>query len=533
LRDEKTEEANERIENLMELVSAAREYETRDVEASLGGFVDRLSLLSEADEESGTREARVWLMTMHAAKGLEFEHVYVLGLMAARMPGPRQRTLEPIPDALLKETLPPDTKAAHGEAMRRLLHVAMSRARARLVLAYPERTDRGSMQHPSPYAEEARLAVGGAWEQRDEELFGPAETLQSTFRLLRDELLTTVSQVGGRLGELRFDTDLDVSHAVVRYLELLKLAALLQRPAGQEVAEALADVNARLLAATTPTQREILQTSTLDQTLAGDGEQAMIGKRDEHSLGPFLPRKGVGLALSASDIQTYRSCPLRYKFARVLRIPTEQTLHQRFGIAVHTVLERFHCDGGETLAQLLELLDSGWRKAGLGDSQRENELRQLAMTALTRYHARLHGQESEPVWFERSFSFRLGPHHLRGRVDRVDRVTGEGGEKTYELIDYKTSRAKTAEQLKDDVQLSLYALAARDAWQLESARGAYYYVLDDVKVPVPAATRGADRVRDVVLAVADGILAEAFEPRPSPALCAGCEHRIVCPAAAA
>ena len=72
LRDENSEEANERIENLMELVSAARDYETREPEASLGGFVDRLSLLSEADEESGNREARVWLMTMHAAKGLEF-----------------------------------------------------------------------------------------------------------------------------------------------------------------------------------------------------------------------------------------------------------------------------------------------------------------------------------------------------------------------------------------------------------------------------------------------------------------------------
>ena len=72
LRDENSEEANERIENLMELVSAARDYEAREAEASLGGFVDRLSLLSEADEESGSREARVWMMTMHAAKGLEF-----------------------------------------------------------------------------------------------------------------------------------------------------------------------------------------------------------------------------------------------------------------------------------------------------------------------------------------------------------------------------------------------------------------------------------------------------------------------------
>ena len=155
------------------------------------------------------------------------------------------------------------SRAAHAAEMRRLLHVAMTRARRRLVLAYPERTDRGAAQQPSPFAEEARAAVGGEWEPREEELFGPAETLQSTFRLLRDELLTTVAQVGGRLGELRFDTDLDVSHAVVRYLELLKLAALLERTRTGElsVEEALPEVNARLLQAATSEQREIFETS--------------------------------------------------------------------------------------------------------------------------------------------------------------------------------------------------------------------------------------------------------------------------------
>ncbi|HLB21769.1 MAG TPA: PD-(D/E)XK nuclease family protein [Solirubrobacteraceae bacterium] len=383
----------------------------------------------------------------------------------------------------------------------------------------------------APGAESPATSSGDPTADALADLPSQDDRLEATYQLLREEVLESVVQIGGHLSELRLDTELDISHGVVRYLELLKLAALLQRPAGQEVAEALADVNARLLAATTPTQREILQTSTLDQALAGEGAQATIGKRDAHSLGPFLPRKGVGLALSASDIQTYRSCPLRYKFARVLRIPTEQTLHQRFGIAVHTVLERFHCDGGETLVQLLELLDSGWRKAGLGDSQRENELRQLATTALTRYHARLHGEECEPVWFERSFSFRLGPHHLRGRVDRVDRLRGEGGEETYELIDYKTSRAKTAEQLMDDVQLSLYALAAREAWGLESSRQAYYYVLDDAKVPVPRGERDAASVTHIVMEVGEGILAQEFEPTPSHAACSICDYRIVCPAA--
>ncbi len=399
----------------------------------------------------------------------------------------------------------------------------------------------------------------------------PVDELHATFQLLREEVLDGVARIGGRLSELRLDTDLDISHGVVRYLELLKLSALLQRPDGQSLADALADVNARLLAAVTPLQREIFQTSTLDDSLAGSrrgegeadagvagttaGERARasaIAPREQHSLGPFLPRRGVGLALSASDIHTYRSCPLRYKYARVLRIPTEQTVHQRFGIVVHQVLERYHSEGGDTLVQMLALLDAGWRRAGFGDSERDRELFDKARAALTRYHARLGSHESEPVWFERQFDFRIGSHHLRGRVDRVDRLgggegagtggAGEGaegaegsggvaGEGEYELIDYKTSRPKTAEQLREDIQLSLYALAAREDWGLESSRQAYYYVLDDLIVPVERGERDAEAVKGLVLEVGEGVLAQAFEPTPSRTVCAMCDYRIVCPAA--
>ncbi len=117
LRDENSEEANERIENLMELVSAAREYEVREAEASLGGFVDRLSLLSEADEESGTRDAKVWMMTMHAAKGLEFPMVVIAGLEEGLFPHSRSSEDE--------EEL---------EEERRLCYVGMTRAQSQLVL---------------------------------------------------------------------------------------------------------------------------------------------------------------------------------------------------------------------------------------------------------------------------------------------------------------------------------------------------------------------------------------------------------------
>jgi DNA helicase-2/ATP-dependent DNA helicase PcrA len=382
-------------------------------------------------------------------------------------------------------------------------------------------------------AEDARGALGAEWSDREEELFGPAETLHATLRLMREEVLEDVARIGGRLGELRLDTDLDISHGVVRYLELIKLAALLDRPSDQSIADALPDLNARLLAAGTSLQREIYETSALDQTLLSaehdDRARAQaIAARDEPSLEPFLARRGEGLVLSASDIETYRSCPLRYKFARVLRIPSEPTLNQRFGIVVHQVLERYHSSRGQTLAQLLELLEAGWRRGGFADSDQERQLREKARAALTRYHGELASQPAEPVWFERSFSFRLGPHHLRGRVDRVDRLA----DGRHELIDYKTGRPKSPAELNEDVQLSLYALGAQEAWQLGAVQLSYYYVLDNQKVQVPPREQADARwITDTVMEVGEGILGQSFEPTPSHAACSMCDYRIVCPAA--
>ncbi|MCY4373824.1 MAG: UvrD-helicase domain-containing protein, partial [Spirochaetaceae bacterium] len=78
--DENTAEAEDRIENLMELVAAADDYEETAEEPSLADFVNRQSLLSEADEGDGPSDARAWMMTLHAAKGLEFPTVVIAGL---------------------------------------------------------------------------------------------------------------------------------------------------------------------------------------------------------------------------------------------------------------------------------------------------------------------------------------------------------------------------------------------------------------------------------------------------------------------
>jgi len=532
----------QRLVNLARLAELAAAYVGRAPQATPREFARYVAAVAEVgiddDRDSGDGPAGrgVRVMSMAAARGREFACVWLCGMHAARMPGARGQAIEPIADGLLPETLPPETRETHVAVMRRLCHLAMTRSGQTLIISYAERSTSGAVQPPSPFAEEAREALGQSWQERTEELFGPAEGLQAAYGALRDELLTTVGRVGGRLGELRFDTDLDIAHAVVRYLELLKLSALLGRPAGQSVDEALAEINLRLAQATTAQQREILESSPLDERLLG-AEQSerrraqVAAAAAEPSLEPFLPRRGDGLLLSASDIDTYRICPLRYKFARVFRIPQEPTANQRFGILVHQVLERFHGagEGGRSgsLAGLLGLLDAGWRRSGFGSAPDERRLRAKATAALTRYHERFESEESDPVWFERSFAFRLGGHWLRGRVDRVDRLP-DGG---YELIDYKTGRPKTAAQLRDDVQLSLYAVGAQEAWHLDAAAQSYYYVLDDEKVAVPRDAGDRDWIEQTVAEVAEGILGQGFEPTPSYAACSACDYRIACPAA--
>ncbi|HZB05268.1 MAG TPA: ATP-dependent DNA helicase [Thermoleophilaceae bacterium] len=529
----------ERLRNIAKLSELATAYMRREPHATARDFTRYLAAVAESglreEEAAGTPTApAVQVMSMSAARGLEFDHVFVVGLSASRMPGPYRPEADAVPPELLKHgDEPPDGREQHEAAMRRLLHLAMTRARKGLVLAWAEGGQQGANPRPSPFYEEAMAAVDVEEELFEEELFGPAEGLHSTFRIMRDELLDTVARMGGRLGEMRLDTYLDVDQAVSRYLELIKVAALIERAKeGQSLDAALPAVNEILLQCATPEQREILAQSALDNWLR-DTERdpaerpASAQNGSEPSLDPFIPRRGRGLMLSASDIDTYRICPLKYKFARVFRIPQEPTIHQRFGIVLHQVLERFHSQGGGSLGQLRELFEASWRRSGFGDSDDEQQFRARAVAALEDYWRRDRESDSEAVWFERSFAFRIGPHLLRGRVDRVDRHP----DGTFELIDYKTGRAKTEEELREDVQLSVYQMGARESWGLETSAQSYFYVLTGEKVPVAHSDEELERVRSTVEEIGAGILKQRFEPTPSPEICRFCDYRIICPAA--
>ena len=199
--------------------------------------------------------------------------------------------------------------------------------------------------------------------------------------MLREEVLEASWRAGRELSEPRLDTAIDVNRAIARYLELLKLAALAQRPGDEATAEAIEAVNGLLRQVATPEQQAELDASSLDSYLLDsererDGRRRLIAARHEPSLEAFLPRRGDGaLSLSASDLDLYLTCPLKYKFARVFGIPQEPTINQRFGILIHNVLERFHKeaeteDDEDGLRRLMDLFETGWRRSGFGTQRR-------------------------------------------------------------------------------------------------------------------------------------------------------------------
>jgi DNA helicase-2/ATP-dependent DNA helicase PcrA len=502
-------EVAERLLGLSRLAELATAWTRREPRGSTRGFVRYLSAVAEAGVEPEEAEetpapGAVRGMAIAAVKGLGFDHVFVLGL----------------------------EEEADWERMG-------WPARNGLVLSRVERGVGGEAARPSRYYEQALARSGAEEEAHEEELFGPAEGLHATYRQLREQVLEASWRAGRELSEPRLDTAIDVNRAIARYLELLKLAALAQRPGDEPTAEAIEAVNGLLRQVASAEQQAELDASALDAYLLDSERERgrrleLVAAREEPSLAAFLPRRGDGmLSLSASDLTLYLTCPLKYKFARVFGIPQEPTINQRFGILFHNVLERFHkeppANEDEGLRVLNQLFEQGWRRTGFGNSDDELQFRDRAKEALRLYWERERLAEGEPVWLEKKFDFKVGDHHVRGRVDRVDRLP----DGDYELIDYKTGERKSQEELADDLQLALYRMAAREAWGIEAGTGSYYYVLDGDKVPAPTRPDDAERVERTVLQVGDGILSQDFEPRPSPKVCSWCDYRLICPAAEA
>jgi DNA helicase-2/ATP-dependent DNA helicase PcrA len=164
LRQERSAEAEGRLENLEELISAAEDYQLSAEEPSVEGFLDAVTLVSDVDE-LGADVRGVTMMTLHSAKGLEFPAVFMTGMEEGVFPHSRSMG-----------------DAEEIEEERRLCYVGFTRAEQRLFLSYAlhRRLHGYGLGEPSRFLleipeDQVRLLNAGRGESRAEPVAEPAE----------------------------------------------------------------------------------------------------------------------------------------------------------------------------------------------------------------------------------------------------------------------------------------------------------------------------------------------------------------------
>ena len=234
------------------------------------------------------------------------------------------------------------------------------------------------------------------------------------------------------------------------------------------------------------------------------------------------------MRLSYSSISTYETCPAKYRFQYDERLPTASSPALSFGDTLHRTLQRFHdrpVPVAPPLEELLEILDSEWVSDGFRDPSEEQLYVEHARQVLADYHRENAPSFRIPAALEFHFRIEVEGVELSGTIDRLDRIPGGG----YEIIDYKTSRRLPPKSVVDnDLQLSVYHLAAQEVWGIEPERLTLYYLLPGQRMTTFRTRQHTEELRRRISVVADRIAAGRFDPRPNP-LCDWCEFQARCP----
>jgi DNA helicase-2/ATP-dependent DNA helicase PcrA len=278
------------------------------------------------------------------------------------------------------------------------------------------------------------------------------------------------------------------------------------------------------------------------------------------------------LTLSHSAIDDYLTCPLRYKYAQVLRVPTPPHHALIYGSALHRAVQEFHRAhaAGRVLPEeeLIAAFEAAWTSEGFVSREHEAARLEAGRAALRRFRAaQLEPGAVIPAWVEREFAFALGGDRIRGRFDRVDIVaTGSDGaiaddaaedaaraamaradvvepmldllgREAVTITDYKSGDvrdpAKARQRARDSLQLQIYAMAY-EAMTGRLPDAVQLHVLDsglvgraDVDPPRLA------KARATIAKVAAGVRARDYTPTPGTLTCTYCPFRDICPSSAA
>lgn len=248
---------------------------------------------------------------------------------------------------------------------------------------------------------------------------------------------------------------------------------------------------------------------------------------------------------SYSSLATFAACPYRYALRYVLRIPGPPVPAFAFGSAVHGALEAFtrarreRAGATPTRDELGAWFAAAWeRRAGeVPDAELRARFTARAPAILDGFWAAesaVGADGPEVLREERGFRLTLDapdagdPVVVSGVIDRIDRLRSGG----VEVIDYKTGKAESQADPEENLQLTIYALACRDALALgRPERLTLWFVEAGTRVHATRTDAELDAARAGIAERVARIRAGDFRATPSAAACRWCDYRSVCPVA--
>ncbi len=367
----------------------------------------------------------ILVQTIHKAKGLEYPVVILPYNQSQRFPlnFRRSKYIDAPPPELLQavDSSNTDLKDLHRQEERRLFYVALTRARDELyLLATEKRSSPFIKEIPSKLIRKTAMA----------EITAPEN--ENPYNDLR----------------IAYEQRLAVAISQDQYSLARNLVAALER----------------------------LTAIARGETIpwGATGWEKELQAKLEKLPAPEIPGHPV---LSASAIETYDQCPLKYRLAYIDNIPeTGEKPQLVFGNIIHQVLEHFHKDGLTTEADLLNLLERFWQPEGFDYESREISFKEQGIELLKRYHAHIQNSPPEVLHTEFNFSFELPSCQIKGKIDRIDRVA-DG----LKVVDYKTGRSQ--EKPAESLQLAVYCMYLAEQTEKEPqglpAQASLFYLRDE------------------------------------------------------
>jgi DNA helicase-2/ATP-dependent DNA helicase PcrA len=249
------------------------------------------------------------------------------------------------------------------------------------------------------------------------------------------------------------------------------------------------------------------------------------------------------LSLSHYQVDDYLTCPLKYKYIHVLRVPIREhhsvvygkALHEAISFYLRRKLAQARGDAtpgsGVTEAEVLEVFGGAWHSVGFLSREHEDLRLEEGRAVLRRFMEREERTGLIPTVVERPFTFLLGTTKVVGRFDRVDERDGRVA-----IIDYKSSAVRDQKEAdrkaKESLQLAIYALAY-DQMHGRIPDVVELHFLESGLVGSARKTEGElEETRTTIGEVARGIRARTFTATPGYLQCSYCAFREICPSTA-